>query len=145
MKTQTNDFTYLGRGTFGEVYKHQSTAIKVAKLLSIKKHNHREQHIVIDNTLREAIFYSLINDAGNDANITTHCLRPLPPSSIPRASVYLDKEDKLILKMPYYGEPLSKVTIPTKSHLLHLMKQLLSALHWLHAQGWSHGDIKPSN
>ena len=143
--------SYVGRGTFGKVYMYQSSAFKVSTLIKKKESSKGEKHIIVDNVLREAVFYKYVETArahtsSSSSNLTSDMFLPLPPESIPTTNVFLDEASQIVIKMPYYGKTLDtfrgmllKVTIAT------VFKQLLQACEWLHQRQWSHGDIKPTN
>jgi len=95
--------------------------------------------------LREAVFYSYVNQAGDKLTVSSQMLHKPPPSSIPRAKVNYESKSQIVFTMPYGGKPLHKTPMQSKSYLQTLFRQLLEALEWLHARGWCHNDLKPSN
>jgi serine/threonine protein kinase len=133
---------FIGRGTFGEVFKDDEYVYKVCSLIKL---SHQNEHMFIDNVFREAIFYSYLEETSN-INATTICFRK-PPASIPLAEVFVDENDdyKLVFRMKYLGTPLNLISYLTKSRLSRIFSHVLQACLWLHNNGWSHGDIKPSN
>ena len=123
-----------GKGTFGQVHYKDGFATKTAPLF-------REN--IVDSNLREAIFYSYLSPP--TSNLTSALLQPPPPASIARcADVSLDLQYTFHFKLPYYGVPIHKYKL-SRAQLIECMQQLLQGLEWLHARGWSHGDLKPSN
>jgi serine/threonine protein kinase len=144
-KPHTTSSQVIGKGTFGEVELEGNLVHKRCFLIKKKQ----TQHMIVDNVLRELIFYSMLSASPEVANITHLITRfpSLPPASIPRAQVSILNEVEVCLTMPYLGLTLNKFLVnKTNKQLLgHVFGQLLEALCWLHQRQWSHGDLKPSN
>jgi serine/threonine protein kinase len=143
--------SFIGRGTFGEVYKVDQYVLKVCNFL----HIYNNQHTLIDNVLREATFYAYLEETINrqtssSASTITNSTTAMfvdPPTSIPRAEIMINEtnEYQIVFKMPYLGTSLSKLPNNSKSITSSVFGQILQALQWLHHNDWSHGDVKPNN
>jgi serine/threonine protein kinase len=132
---------FLNKGAFGEVYLYDNKAYKISPI--VKKKQSPVKHNLIDNTLREAVFYIFLQNEDKTSNITSS-LFDRSPESIMKAEVNLDGT-KVILKMNYIPKTLSTIKYENKNQVKTIFYSLLQACEWLHQRSWSHGDIKPAN
>ena len=152
---------FIGRGTFGEVYIIDGFVYKICNLFrpdnilgrwdeDEEEQSPDEKDVpdinIIDNVLREAVFYAYIRSAHthNNDNLTTQVFKSPPPSIPVDVRIWIEKQ-KIIMGMPYAGLTLSVLSPQSKLKTGKLFAQLLEALVWMHARGMSHGDLKPSN
>jgi len=132
---------FLNKGAFGEVFLYDNKAYKISPL--VKKKQSPVKHSLVDNALREAVFYTFLQTEHKDSNITCSLFTG-SPDSIMKAEVNIDGS-KIILKMNYIPKTLSTIKYENKHQVKNIFYSLLQACEWLHLKNWSHGDIKPSN
>ena len=132
---------FLNKGAFGEVYLFDNKAYKISPI--VRKKQSPVKHSLIDNALREAVFYNFLQTEDKTVNITCSLFNNAP-DSIMKAEVNIDGT-KVILKMNYIPKTLSTIKFENKQQLKHIFYSLLQACEWLHLRTWSHGDIKPAN
>ena len=140
--TETGEAVLLGQGTFGEVYLQHGYAYKVCALLHTKESSTGKTHVLVDNVIREAVFYSCLKSASDDT--LTSKMFQNPPPCIPQAEV-MCRDHHVALKMKNLGTTLYGLRQQSKAVTGRLFGELLLGLVWLHTRGWTHGDIKPAN
>jgi serine/threonine protein kinase len=127
----------LGRGAMGVVYKAldpkigRTIAIKSIRLSDLTDTNERQR--VRDRLLREA----------QSAGVLSH------PNIVTIYDI-LEQQELAYIFMEYVNGPsLEKMmregTLPSREHLVQLLRQTAAALDYAHQKGIVHRDIKPAN
>lgn len=146
----------IGRGSFATVYKcvnnktHAAVAIKSvvrSKLKSKKLMENLEIEVSILKTMKHPHIVGLL-----DYNQTaSHFHLVMDYCSMGDLSYFIRKRDQLIKTHPVISSLLERYPSPEGSHglsetlVVHFLKQLSSALHFLRDKSLVHRDIKPQN
>jgi serine/threonine protein kinase len=135
--------TYIGKGSYGTVVKKGKKVIKKCKLFSPLGSNENQldsDFYIDDHSLREAIFYQIINKERIVEFEKNEEINTIPEVNV---SIYQNKDLKF--EMNFLGETLNKYKFKSKQETLHLFCNLLKTLYVLDVKGFTHGDLKPEN
>lgn len=122
----------IGKGSYGVVTRNGSNVTKTCKLFS-----EDEDFYLDDNSIREAIFYQLVNK--DNLNLLN-----LYSSNIPLTTINI-VDNSIKYNMLYLGKTMSKYKHTNKAETISIFNKILKTLYYLHNKGFTHGDLKPDN
>lgn len=126
---------YIGKGSYGIV---TSTGNHVTKTCKIFTYDDTNDFYLDDHSVKEAIFYQLVNKSRKMGNTDFN-------ECIPNVTVTIQHNHSLLFEMDFLGQPLSKFRFTNRQQTIHIFKQILLGLYSIHSKGFTHGDLKPDN